>query len=68
MLCLTRKAHQEILISHAGEQLRLVIAEIKGSWVQLQFEGPISFVILRDDAKRRSSRLNGGDKRQTKGT
>jgi sRNA-binding carbon storage regulator CsrA len=60
MLCLTRKAHQEILISHAGEQLRLVIAEIKGSGVQLQFEGPTSFEIVRDDAKCRSSRDSAG--------
>ena len=51
MLCLTRKLCQEIFIWHAGERLRILVAELSSSAVQLGFEGPLSFEILRDNAK-----------------
>jgi sRNA-binding carbon storage regulator CsrA len=57
MLCLTRKAFQEILISHGGERLRLIVRELKGQAVRLVFEGPESFEIIRDDAKQQSRKL-----------
>ncbi len=54
MLILSRKPFQEILIKHAGEHLRIVVDELGNSAVRLGFEGPVSFEILRDDARRRS--------------
>jgi sRNA-binding carbon storage regulator CsrA len=57
MLSLTRRFRQEILISHRGERLRLIVCELKGQSVRLGFEGPESFEILRDDAKQQSRKL-----------
>ena len=56
MLCLSRNLGQEILVWHAGECLRIVIAGLKSSAVRLDFDGPVSFEILRDNAKRQRPR------------
>jgi sRNA-binding carbon storage regulator CsrA len=64
MLILTRKVLQEILISHSGEQLRMVVDRVSASGVRIGFEGPESFEILRDDAKRQDRR--SPSRRQTK--
>jgi sRNA-binding carbon storage regulator CsrA len=53
MLVVSRKKGQEVFITHAGERLRVVLIEASDSQVRLGFEGPISFEILRDDAKRK---------------
>lgn len=51
MLCLARKLCREIFIRHAGEKLRIVVTELSGSAVVLSFDGPLSFEIVRDNAK-----------------
>ena len=53
MLVKARKDGQEIFITHAGEQLKVVVIESSGAGIRLGFEGPLSFEILRDDAKRK---------------
>ena len=56
MLCLNRKLQQEILVWHAGERLRIVVSGLTCSAVQLGFEGPHSFEIIRDNAKSQRAR------------
>ena len=40
-----------LTVTHGGEELRIQIQRVAGNQVYLAFDGPISFRIVRDDAK-----------------
>ena len=48
MLVLSRNQNERIRITHAGEELDVVVVEVGGR-VRLGFEGPQSFKVLRGE-------------------
>ncbi len=68
MLVLTRKDHQVIDVWHGGELLRLIVVESRPGTVRIAFDGPHSFVVLREglvkhgvEAGRDENRDQGSD-------
>lgn len=55
MLVLTRKSGEGILL---GNQIKLVIVEIKGNQVKLGIEAPSHFTIYREEVYRRIQEEN----------
>lgn len=56
MLVLGFDVNQGATITHNGETLRVVYVELRSGRVRLGFEGPLSFDIVRDDAKDREAK------------
>ena len=53
----TRERAQWVTVAHAGERMRLSVQRhAERGYIQLVFDAPESFHILRDDAKVREAR------------
>ena len=52
MLALTRKNQQAVEVWHGGELLRLIVVESRSGSVKVAFDGPRSFVVLREGMPR----------------
>ena len=51
MLTLERKVGEAVSITHKGETINVIITGIKYGNVKVSFDGPLSFAVVRDDAK-----------------
>ena len=51
MLTLERKTGEAVSITHKGETLDVIVSDIRGGSIKLSFDGPLSFAVIRDDAK-----------------
>ena len=49
MLTLERKEGETILIQHEGQELRIKVRHAGNDKIKLDFDGPIDFVILREE-------------------
>lgn len=47
MLSLKRKIHEAVIIDHHGERMVFTIRPAKGNAVQIDFDGPRTFHIVR---------------------
>lgn len=56
MLVLTRKEDESLLI---GDNIRVMVVEIRGDKVRLGIDAPKDVAILRDDAKNKQPRHRG---------
>ena len=67
MLVLSRRPGEETYSEHAGELLRVVVVDVNTDKARIGFDGPQSFRVVRDDAKRATPAGNEDKRAMTDG-
>ena len=61
MLAITRRSKEAIVITHHGERLRVMVTQITNNRMRFLFDGPMSFDIMREEAKKPQRRKRQDD-------
>jgi sRNA-binding carbon storage regulator CsrA len=52
MLTIERKENEAVTITHNNESMDIIVHNISHDTVKISFHGPLSFAVIRDNAKK----------------